>query len=52
MMRVFGNDLEDRGSIPRGIIPNTQKMALDASLLNIQRYKVQIKCKREIYAQE
>ena len=34
-------------SIPGRVIPKTQKMVLDASLLNIQQYKVGIKGKVE-----
>ena len=40
---VFTNDPGDRGSISGRVIPKTQKMVLNASLLNIQHYKVQIK---------
>ena len=40
MSRVFANGLGDRGSIPGRVIPKTQKMVLDASLLNTQHYKV------------
>ena len=29
----------DRGSIPGRVIPKTQKMVLDATLLNTQHYK-------------
>ena len=47
MVRVFANGLEDLGSIPGRVIPKTQKMVLDASLLNIQHYKVWIKDKEE-----
>ena len=32
-------------SIPGPVMPNTQKMLLDASLLNTQHYKVWIKAK-------
>ena len=46
-VRVFANGLGDRGSIPGRVIPKTQKMVLDASLLNTQHYKVQIKGKVE-----
>ena len=35
----------DQGSIPGWVIPKTQKMVLDASLLNTQHYKVRIKGK-------
>ena len=45
MVRVFANGPGD--SIPGRVIPNTQKMVLDASLLNTQHYKVQIKGKVE-----
>ena len=47
MGRVFTNGLGDRGSIPGQIIPMTQKMLLDVTLLNIQNYEVQIKGKVE-----
>ena len=47
MIRVFASGLEDLGSIPGQIIPKTQKMVLDAYLLNTQHYKVQIKGKVE-----
>ena len=36
--RVFANGLGDRGSIPGWFILWTQKMVLDASLLNTQHY--------------
>ena len=39
MVRVFTNDPGDQGSIPGQVIPKTQKMALDASLLNTQHKK-------------
>ena len=35
------------GSIPGRVIPKTQKIVLDASLLNTQHYKVPIKLKVE-----
>ena len=47
MSRVFTNGLGDRGSIPDQVIPKTQKMVLDAALLNTQQYKVRIKGKVE-----
>ena len=47
MVRVFANSPGDLGSIPGWVIPNTLKMLLDASLLNIQHYKVRIKGKVE-----
>ena len=46
-VRVFANGPGDLGSIPGRIIPKTQKMVLDASLLNTQHYKVRIKGKVE-----
>ena len=46
-VRVFANGPGDLGSIPGRVIPKTQKMVLDASLLNIQHYKVRIKVKVE-----
>ena len=39
MVRVFANGPEDLGSIPGQVIPKTQKMVLDAILLNTQHYK-------------
>ena len=45
--RVFGNGLGDRGSIPGWVIPKTQKMILDATVLNTQHHKVGIKGKVE-----
>ena len=36
---------EDQGSIPGRVIPKTQKMVLNAALLNTQYYKVRIKSK-------
>ncbi len=45
MVRVFANGLEDLGSIPGRVIPKTKKMVLDATLLNTQQYKVEIKGK-------
>ena len=43
MVRVFVNGPRDLGSIPGRVIPKTQKMVLDASLLNTQHYKVRVK---------
>ena len=43
--RVFANGPGDLGSIPGRVMPKTQKMLLDASLLNTQHYKVRIKGK-------
>ena len=45
--RVFANGLGDWGSIPGRVIPKTQKIVLDASLLNTQHYKVRNKGKVE-----
>ena len=47
MSRVFVNGPGDRGSILGRVIPKTQKMVLDAALLNTQHYKVTIKGKLE-----
>ena len=44
---LIANRPGDLGSIPGRVIPKTQKMVLDASLLNTQHYKVQIKGKVE-----
>ena len=44
---LFANGPGDRGSIPCRVIPKTQKMVLDAVLLNTQHYKVRIKGKVE-----
>ena len=41
MSRVFANGPGDRGRV----IPKTQKMVLNAALLNTQHYKVEIKGK-------
>ena len=45
MSRVFANGPGDRGSIPGRVVPKTQKMVLDATLLKTQHYKVRIKGK-------
>ena len=47
MSRVFASGPGDQGSIPGWVIPKTQKMVLDATLLNTQHYKVRIKGKVE-----
>ena len=47
MVRVFTNGLGDLGSIPGRVIPKTQKMVLDTTLLNTQHYKVRINGKAE-----
>ena len=45
MSRVFANGLGDLSSIPGWVISKTQKMVLDAALLNTQHYNVKIKGK-------
>ena len=45
MSRVFINGLEDQGSIRGRVTLKTQKMVLDAALLNTQHNKVRIKGK-------
>ena len=45
--RVFANGPLDRGSISGRVIPKTQKVVLDTSLVNTQQYKVRIKGKEE-----
>ena len=47
MVREFINGLGDLGSIPSRDIPKTQKMSLDAALLNTQHCNVRIKYKVE-----
>ena len=47
MVRVFANGSGDLGSNSGRVISKTQKMVLDATLLNTQHYKVKIKCKVE-----
>ena len=44
---MFANGPGELGSIPGRVIPKTQKMVLDATLLNTQHYKVRIKGKVE-----
>ena len=44
---VFANGPGDQGSIPGWVIAKTQKMVLDATLLNTQQYKVRIEGKVE-----
>ena len=48
MVRLFANGLGDLGSIPGGGISKTQKMVLDATLLNTLHYKVRVKGKVEL----
>ena len=45
IVRVFAIGLGDLGSITGRVIPKTQKMVLDATMLNTQHYKVRIKGK-------
>ena len=40
MVKVFVNDSGDRRSIPGRVIPKTQKIVFDASLLNTLHYKI------------
>ena len=47
MSRVFANDPVDWGSIPGQAKSKTQKLVLDAAILNIHYYKVKIKSKVE-----
>ena len=47
MNRVYANSPRERGSLPDPVIPKTQKMVLDAALLNTQNYKIRIKGKVE-----
>ena len=43
--RIFTVCPGDLGSIPGRVIPKTQKMVLDAALLNTQHYKARIEVK-------
>ena len=45
MSRVLANGPRDWDSIPGRVIPKTQKMVLDAALLNTQHYNVTIRVK-------
>ena len=45
--RVFSSGPGDRGSSPGRVIPKTQKIVLDISLLNTQHEKVRVKRKVE-----
>ena len=47
MSRVLANRPGDWVSIPGRVLPNTQKIVLDAVLLNTHHYKVRIKAKVE-----
>ena len=46
MVLELANGLRDRGSITGLVIPKTQKMLSDDSLLNTQHYEVRTKSKR------
>ena len=45
MVWVFANGLKDQDTIPGQVMLKTQKMVLDAFLLDTQHYKVWIKGK-------
>ena len=45
--RVFANGPRNRVQSPDRVIPKTQKMVLDTSLINTEHYKVRIKSKVE-----
>ena len=45
--RGYANGQRDWGSIPDRVMPKMQNIVLDATLLNTQHYKVQIKSKVE-----
>ena len=47
MVKVFANGPGDLGSIPGRVIPKTQKVVPDVTLLNTQHYKLRIKGKVE-----
>ena len=51
MSRVFANGPGELGSIPGRVIPKTQKLFLDAALLNTQHFKVLIKSKEEQFSE-
>ena len=44
MSIVFANGPGDQSSIPGRVMPKTQKMVLDSTLVNTPHYKVRIKC--------
>ena len=48
MVIVFANGPVDRGSVPSRIIPNIQKMVLDAALFNTHHYNFRIMGKVEL----
>ena len=43
VVSVFAYGPVDRGSIPGQVIPKSQKMVLDTTLLNTRLYKLRIK---------
>ena len=45
---VFANGLGDNGSIPGWVIPKTQEMVVDTSLINTQDDKVRGGCPRGV----
>ena len=47
LVRVFASGPRDWGSISGRVLPKTQKVVLDISLLNTRHYKVRFKCKVE-----
>ena len=47
MDREFTNGPGDQGSIPGRVIPKTQKMVVDVTLLKTQHYKIRIMGKVE-----
>ena len=49
---MFVNGPGNQSSIPGRVIPGIQKMAVDATLLNTQHYKVQIKGKVEQFREK
>ena len=50
--RAFASGLGDQGSILGWVIPKTQKMLLDAALLNTQHCKIRVKSKAELLKKE
>ena len=42
---MFANGPGDQGSIPGRVLPKTQKIVLDATVLNTQHYNIRIKGK-------
>ena len=45
MVKVFAEGSGDQDSIPGQVIPKTQKVVLDTSLLNTQHYNIWVKDK-------